>query len=137
MAISVEFEPELGVQVWHYSGRLALSDFDSLETQLLELRDTARQCSRLVISYKRGLDVSEMDAQTQEQLLVRVKAIHASVLDKCIKNTAHVCPDDIVRHAVEHYVLRVDKRADDMHGVFVTRREADIWFAQSNTEKGG
>jgi len=115
--------------VWHYSGLLALSDFDDVADQLLVHQAACQACPRLMILYHRGLDASGMDAEALEALLVRVKDIHARILDKCIQRTAHVCGDDLIRHAVEHYVLRVEARADDEQRVFVTEAEARSWLA--------
>lgn len=124
----MELDTARSLQIWTYSGVFTLDCFDDLEAQLGPSQEEAAGCFRLLISYKRGIDVSGMDAAALERVLLRVKDIHARLLNTGIRWTAHAVADDIVRHAVEHYVLRVRDRADDTHGVFVTRAEAEAWL---------
>lgn len=130
MSISLEIDETHGVICWSYPpGRQEYEDFIDLFARMHADAKRVHACRSLMIIYARGVDISGFDADSMEGMQQTLEDKREELFGPApIERTAFVCPDEINKLAIAHFLAHSKGRLSGEFSVFDTREEAECWL---------
>ncbi len=132
MTIQLEIDTRNATMTWTYPpGPQSLAQFQALFDDMRAAGEASRNCRFLIVVYDRETDISNLDARSMERMQTELAENYPEIFGpKGMERTAFVCPDEIKKLAIEHFLAHSKGRMRGEYRICDTREEALVWFGQ-------
>lgn len=129
MPISLSYLPELESFEWSYSGAVTEQMLHDVADLTVARPEFSSRTRGLLIDYGEDADLSSLDIEAIEAVRQHFQGLAAKVLGGRTVLAAHICPCDLTRVTIEHYIARTRPFLPVEHRVFTNRPDALAWLA--------